>query len=77
MNLSYLIKQKLSFGNSCICVFEQWKALKTYANQNEINNIGDIPILLRTTVPMHVASEVFQFDENRNPTFVAGFHRLF
>lgn len=53
--------------------FEQWKALKTYANQNEINIIGDIPIFIaHDSADAWSRPEVFQFDKNRNPTFVAG-----
>ncbi len=51
----------------------QWNALRQYAHENGIRIIGDVPIY----VPLDSADvwsspELFQLDENLNPTAVAG-----
>ena len=51
----------------------QWAALRAYAHQNGVKIIGDVPIY----VPYDSADawanpELFQMDENMNPTAVAG-----
>lgn len=53
--------------------FQQWNALRSYANERNIRIIGDIPIY----VPLDSADvwadpELFQLDENRRPVKVAG-----
>lgn len=53
--------------------FRQWDALRTYAREQGIGIIGDVPIY----VPMDSAdvwaeSEYFQLDEERRPSAVAG-----
>ena len=53
--------------------FQQWGALRTYANQRGIRIIGDVPIY----VPLDSADvwsnrELFQLDGNGNPKAVAG-----
>lgn len=53
--------------------FRQWTALRQYANARRIRIIGDVPIY----VPMDSADvwsnpELFQLDENLDPTAVAG-----
>ena len=53
--------------------FQQWKALRTYANQRGIRIIGDVPIY----VPLDSADvwsnrDLFQLDGNGNPKAVAG-----
>lgn len=53
--------------------FNQWLALKHYANQNYIKIIGDIPLYIaHDSADAWANSDLFQFDENRNPTGVAG-----
>lgn len=53
--------------------FKQWKALKTYANKNNILIIGDIPIYVaRDSVEMWQTPELFLVDKKNNPTAVAG-----
>ena len=53
--------------------FEQWQALRRYANERGIKIIGDVPIY----VPLDSADvwanpELFQLDASRRPTVVAG-----
>ena len=51
----------------------QWDKLKTYANENGVEIIGDIPIYVAFDSSDAWANpELFQFDENCNPTAVAG-----
>lgn len=53
--------------------FRQWELLKNYANQNNIQIIGDIPIYVaRDSVEMWAEPELFKVDEDHNPTVVAG-----
>lgn len=52
---------------------QQWNKLKTYANGKGIRIIGDIPIYVAFDSSDAWANpELFQFDENCNPTAVAG-----
>lgn len=53
--------------------FQQWKALRTYANENGISIIGDIPIYVAfDSVDVWAHPELFQLDENKVPIEVAG-----
>ncbi len=53
--------------------FSQWEALKAYANENGIQIIGDIPIYVALdSADAWAGPELFQFDGDRKPTFVAG-----
>ncbi|MDY5844953.1 MAG: 4-alpha-glucanotransferase [Bariatricus sp.] len=53
--------------------YEEWNALKSYANQNGIEIIGDIPIYVAfDSADAWSHPELFQFDENRMPVGVAG-----
>lgn len=52
---------------------KQWKALKAYANQSGIEIIGDIPIYVAfDSADTWANPELFQLDEDCNPTAVAG-----
>jgi 4-alpha-glucanotransferase len=52
---------------------KQWKALKAYANEKGIRNIGDIPIYVAFDSADTWANPVlFQFDEDNQPKAVAG-----
>lgn len=52
---------------------KQWKKLKTYANEQGISIIGDIPIYVAfDSADAWANPELFQFDENSEPTAVAG-----
>lgn len=53
--------------------FEQWKKLKTYANDKGVRIIGDIPIYVALdSAPVWVYPDLFELDHNMNPTAVAG-----
>ncbi|RME81105.1 MAG: 4-alpha-glucanotransferase [Caldilineae bacterium] len=53
--------------------FEQWLALKRYANQRGIRIIGDIPIYVAMdSADAWSQREMFHFDEEGRPTVVAG-----
>lgn len=53
--------------------FEQWKKLKTYANDNGIEIIGDIPIYVALdSAEVWVYPDLFELDGELMPTSVAG-----
>lgn len=53
--------------------FNQWNALKQYANQNGIEIIGDMPIYVAMdSADVWANSHLFLLDENKNPIDVAG-----
>ncbi len=52
---------------------KQWLALKKYANEKDVKIIGDIPIYVSfDSVDVWANPKLFQLDENRLPTAVAG-----
>ena len=53
--------------------YEQWNQLKEYANEKEIEIIGDIPLYVAMdSADVWQHTEFFQLDEELNPTKVAG-----
>ncbi len=53
--------------------FLQWRKLKSYANENGIEMIGDIPIYAAfDSADVWASPELFQLDENNMPIAVAG-----
>ncbi len=51
----------------------QWRSVKEYANRQGIRIIGDIPIFVaRDSVDVWANPHLFQLDERRRPTVVAG-----
>lgn len=53
--------------------FKQWFALKQYANQKNIQIIGDIPIYVNyDSVDVWTHPEIFKLDKNKRPLYVAG-----
>lgn len=53
--------------------YKQWHALKTYANENDVYIIGDLPIYVAyDSADVWAAPEQFQLDENKAPKLVAG-----
>ncbi len=53
--------------------FAQWDALKTYAHDNDISIIGDLPIYVSLdSVDVWAQPALFQLDENKRPREVAG-----
>lgn len=52
---------------------KQYKALKKYANENGIKIMGDMPIYVAyDSVESYKYPELFLFDEEHKPTFIAG-----
>lgn len=52
---------------------QQWQKLKSYANENGIRIIGDIPIYVAyDSADVWAHPELFQLDDARNPAAVAG-----
>lgn len=68
------LQQEISFWQYVqYLFFSQWEKLKTYANQNGISIIGDIPIYVAMdSADVWVEGDLFQLDESRRPTAVAG-----
>ena len=55
------------------CFWEQWNALKKYANEKGIKIIGDVPIYVALdSSDVWISPELFQLDENKQPANVAG-----
>lgn len=53
--------------------FKQWRALKEYANGNDIEIIGDIPIYVaEDSVDLWCNKDIFYVDDDFNPIEVAG-----
>lgn len=53
--------------------FSQWNALRAYANERGIDIIGDLPFYVALdSVDVWAHPELFQLDEERRPTEVAG-----
>ena len=53
--------------------YKQWCWLKTYANNNGVKIVGDVPIYVALTARMPGANPLlFQFDEENKPLAVAG-----
>ena len=53
--------------------FRQWQALREYAHQQGVRFIGDMPIFVSAdSADVWSRPELFQLDEQRRPTFVAG-----
>ncbi|MDO9511527.1 MAG: 4-alpha-glucanotransferase [Bacteroidales bacterium] len=51
----------------------QWRSLKLYANDHNIEIVGDLPLYIaHDSADAWANSAVFQFDDNKNPTHVAG-----
>lgn len=53
--------------------YKQWFELREYANKNNIDIMGDLPIYLGfDSADVWEHQEIFLLDENQNPSFVAG-----
>jgi 4-alpha-glucanotransferase len=53
--------------------FEQWRQLRDYARSRGVRIIGDMPIFIASdSADVWAHPELFQLDEERRPTFVAG-----
>ncbi len=59
--------------NFCSICSGQWAGLKTYANEQGIEIIGDIPIYVAfDSADTWANPDLFQFDEDNQPVAVAG-----
>lgn len=67
-------REEIDFYSYLQYLFQkQWMALKTYANQKEIEIIGDIPIYVAfDSADTWANPQMFQFDKNHEPVAVAG-----
>ena len=51
----------------------EWSRLRTYANNNDIRMIGDVPIFIaHDSADVWAHRELFQLDEDGYPTYIAG-----
>ncbi len=68
------LKNEIGFWRFCqYQFFRQWQQLKAYANQNEIQIIGDIPIYAALdSADVWTHSPMFLLDRDRRPVEVAG-----
>ncbi len=69
-----LLKAEIEFYEFLQLKFnEQWADLKSYANLKGIKIIGDIPIYVALdSTECWIDKKLFQFNENLDPSFVAG-----
>ena len=69
-----MLKEEINFQKFVqYLFFSQWYELKKYANKLGIKIIGDIPIYVSLdSSDAWSLPELFQFDKDLNPTFVAG-----
>lgn len=68
------LKEDVDFWKFCQFKFrQQWTELKKYANENDIRIIGDIPLYVAMdSADVWVHGRLFQLDERKNPTHIAG-----
>lgn len=68
------LQEEILFWEFCQFKFrEQWNDLKTYANQNGIQIIGDIPLYVSIdSADVWVHNDLFELDQRKNPIHVAG-----
>lgn len=71
---SKILADEIRFWEFCqFKFFEQWGRVKSYANEKGIRIIGDIPIYTALdSADVWTHSQLFQLDEERRPTKVAG-----
>lgn len=69
-----LLADEIDFWKFCQFKFnQQWHKLKTYTNQKGISIIGDIPLYVALdSADVWVHGDLFQLDERKKPTNVAG-----
>ncbi|MCL2013968.1 MAG: 4-alpha-glucanotransferase [Oscillospiraceae bacterium] len=68
------LAEEMAFWRFCqFYFFIQWRELKTYANNNGIQIIGDIPLYVSAdSADLWTNPGLFQLDDNLKPTRVAG-----
>ncbi len=69
-----LLKEEIGFWNFVQYeFFSQWARLKSYVNKNGIKIMGDMPIYVSSdSCDVWSNPHLFELDEDKNPTFVAG-----
>lgn len=69
-----LLAESIHYHKVCQYFFyQQWLALKAYANDNGIEIIGDMPIYVSAdSVEVWTMPDLFKVDEDKNPLFIAG-----
>ena len=69
-----LLNEQINYYKFCQFIFfEQWTKLKKFTNDKGIKIIGDIPIFISAdSSDAWANSQLFQFDDNKVPTKVAG-----
>ncbi len=69
-----LLRDRIDYYKFCqFQFFRQWKKVRSYANENQIELIGDIPIYVAyDSADVWQYPEYFQLDENLTPKKVAG-----
>ncbi|HER5582326.1 TPA: 4-alpha-glucanotransferase [Streptococcus pyogenes] len=73
-NYRELLAKKITYHKVCQYFFyQQWSALKTYANHKGIEIIGDMPIYVSAdSVEVWTMPELFKVDSDKKPLFIAG-----
>jgi len=73
-NARQTLKEEIRFYSFVQYLFhKQWSALHSYAKENKIKVIGDVPIYVPyDSCDVWSNPELFQLDENMDPTAVAG-----
>ncbi len=73
-NARHQLQEQIRFYSFVQYLFyQQWTALRSYANEKGISIIGDVPIYVpMDSVDVWSNPELFQLDEALNPTAVAG-----
>jgi len=68
------LKNQINFWKFCqFKFFEQWNKLKKYANEKNVQIIGDIPLYVSLdSADVWVNSRLFDLDERKKPINVAG-----
>lgn len=69
-----LLQEEIGFWEFCqFYFFRQWNDVKSYANQNGIRIIGDIPLYVALdSADVWTHSDLFELDERKKPIHVAG-----
>ena len=72
--LTNLLKEDITYYEFVQFIFfTEWTALKTYANKNEVQIIGDIPLFVSLdSADVWANQNLFQLDSKGYPTAVAG-----
>lgn len=68
------LKDVINYHKVCqYFFFQQWFELKTYANDNGIEIIGDMPIYISAdSVEVWTMPELFKVDQDKKPMYIAG-----